>query len=92
MTTIILEATMDWSVERINEYNALAPPENNTIRLRKKSNRYTAFARVAFLRYKKMSIDEKNIDPANIFLDSLSSFHEHSQDCVKILVNIGQYK
>ena len=50
---------MDWDEEQINTYNPLEVVELIAIQLRQKSNRFTAYGRVAFRAYKNATHQEK---------------------------------
>ena len=57
---------MDWTVGRISDYESLHPAEHVALQLRKRTNRYVAFARVAFRTYKVATYQEKSQIIANV--------------------------
>ena len=57
---------MDWTVGRISDYESLHPAEHVALQLRKRTNRYVAFARVAFWTYKVATYQEKSQIIANV--------------------------
>ena len=50
---------MDWTTDRIDQHHPLAPIELRALQLRKKSTRYTCFARIAYWDYRTSNYNRK---------------------------------